>query len=214
MRSKKCWTKKGKPNKHILDRLQKIDEEIEQLKAEKICWTRHLALCEMMVRAKEADKGGILCTLETLIGSSFENAEQMKDSLYCKLFREKSFFINYFRLCSLYPQDGIQNDLLSYRQAYLAPLSLLPREDLLRINHIVHIPQQECIVAYCPNGSIIDEENAEESKRNVYAVYSQTKQLLDVFRRELAGDVLAMTVTISNDYHEALLFIPVKPLEN
>jgi len=195
---------------HIYDRLEEIERELALLKAEKTCWERHIELFELMERAKNAPEGGVLCACEALVGSYFEDEQSMYDALYFVLFRERSTYTKFFRLCSIYEQDAIEQNRHEYRQAYCAPLRLLPREDILRISNQVIIPAQECIVAYSPDSSVMDDENPDEMKKRMDTIHGQINGLLDRFSKRLNGDVVAMTVTINASGHNALLYIPVK----
>jgi len=190
--------------------LKKVDERIERLKAERVCWIRHMELIELINRARESALGGVLCQSDTLIGSCFDDEASLYDSLFYALLREKSVSCNYFRLCCLYSSEAGRLDSLVCRQAYLAPLNLLRPEDVLRIQGKVVIPKRECIVAPCPGSNVIDDENPTEAKKNAEAVQSLAGRLLERFHREQDGDIVSMTVHGSPGPWQALLFIPVK----
>lgn len=195
---------------HIYARLKEIDKELAFLEAEKTCWNRHVELYELMERARNAPEGGVLCQCEALVGSYFEDEQSMYDALYFVLFRERSTHTKFFRLCSIYQKEAIERHQPEYRQAYCAPLNLISREDIVRTRNQVHIPQQECIVAYAPGSSVIDDENLTEIHKRIGDVHEQIERLLGSFNRKLNGDVVAMTVTIDTSGHNALLYIPVK----
>lgn len=190
--------------------LKEIDERIERLKAERVCWLRHMELMELINRARESPLGGVLCQSDTLIGSSFDDEASLYDNLFYALLREKSVSCNYFRLCCLYSGEAGGPDSLTCRQGYLAPLNLLSSEDVLRIHGRVVIPKRECIAAPCPGSNVIDDENPTETARNAEAVQLLARHLLERFHREQNGDIVSMTVHSSPDPWQALLFIPVK----
>lgn len=190
--------------------LKEIDERIERLKAERVCWLRHIELMELIHRARESALGGVLCQSDTLIGSCFDDEESLYNSLFYALLREKSVSCNYFRLCCLYSSEAGRPDSLVCRQAYLAPLNLLRPEDVLRIHSKVVLPKRECIAAPCPGSNVIDDENPAEAKKNAEAVLSLSECLLKRFHRKQNGDIVSMTVHGSPGPWQALLFIPVK----
>lgn len=190
--------------------LKEIDESIARLKAERVCWLRHIELMELIHRANESPLGGVLCQNDTLIGSCFDDEASLYNSLFYALLREKSVSCNYFRLCCLYSGETSEPDTLSCRQAYLAPLNLLRPEDVLRIHGRVVIPKRECIAAPCPGSNVIDDENPTETKKNADAVLSLAECLLERFHRKRNGDIVSMTVHGSPGPWQALLFIPVE----
>jgi len=195
---------------NVFARLEEIDKELALLNAEKTCWERHIELFDLMEQAKAAPEGGILCSCEALTGSYFDDEQSMYDALYFVLFRERSIYTKFFRLCSIYTKENIENRRPVYHQAYCAPLRLLSREDIVRINNKVLIPQRECIVAYAPGSSVIDDENPAQMQKRMDAVHDQIQALLKRFCRELNGDVVAMTVALDSSGHNALLYIPVE----
>jgi len=187
--------------------LREIDERIERLQADRVCWVRHMELLELIDRAQESPLGGVLCQRDTLIGSSFDNEESLYNNLFYTLLRENSISYRYFRLCCRYSEG--EGGLVG-RQAYLAPLNLLRPEDVLNISGKVLLPKQTCIAAPCPGSNVIDDEDPAETAKNTQRVQALAEELLGKFHRERDGEILSMTVHGSPGPWQALLFIPVK----
>jgi len=196
---------------HVYHRLAEIDAEMEKLRAEKICWEKHLKLFELMLELKRMPEGGKLIRHEAMIGSYFRDEQSMYDALYFQMFRSGDLQRNYFRLCCFYAQESGQENMPCYCQAYCAPLELIEREDILNIKNKVYLAEREYIAAYALNLSIIDEEKPGAVMEAVEKIQSRISKLLGDFQRKQDGDAMTMTVTISKDKHEAILFIPVIP---
>lgn len=195
--------------RHVYTRIEEIDDEIERLNAEKTCWLRHIALFKLMEELKANADSGRLCRYETLIGSWFDDEQTTYDTLFFQMLRESSIYRNYFRLCCFFPQHAADAGLPPYRQAYCAPLELLKKEDILRIKNRVYMPEREYIVAYSSSTSIIDEEVPDKAKQTVERVQKQVASLLERFERAQCSDAMTMTVNVTPDMDEAILFIPV-----
>ena len=194
---------------YVYKRLEEIEKEIETLQAEKTCWRKHLQLSGLMEELRQKPDGGKLCRCEALIGSCFSDEQTAYDALYFQMYRQKEIGRNYFRLCCLFAQQE-QENIAAYRQAYCIPLSLLKRDDILRIKNKVYLPEQDYIAAFAPGMSIIDEEQPQEAKRIVEQIRQKTNKLLEQFGVEQNGDAMTMTVTVTRSGHESILFIPVK----
>lgn len=199
---------------HVYLRLSEIETEMERLNAERICWEKHLKLYKLMEELKENREGGKLFVCEALIGSYFFDEQSMYDALFFQMFRAGMIERNFFRLCCFFLQDNSEENDIGYRQAYCMPLELMNREDLLHINNRVFLPEKEYIVAYASNLSIIDDESQDAGREAVKAVREKVKRLLCSFGREQDGDAMTMTVNVTKDKHEAILFIPIKPVES
>lgn len=196
----------------VHQRLKEIENEIERLNAEKVCWERHIELFALMEKLKNQPDSGQICWYETLVGSWFEDEQSIYEALFFRMLRERSIYCNYFRLCCLYPQNT--ETTLPYRQAYLAPLDLLNKVDLLKLKNSVLMPEQAYITAYAPGKSIIDEENSEQTQIVVEHVHVQIDRLLNRFSCKQDGDAMVMTVCLTPESHEAILFIPINLSES
>ena len=192
---------------HVYQRLAEIENEIGRLNAEKICWEKHLRLFGLMEDLKKNPENGKLIRYEALIGSYFSDEQTMYDAVYFQMFRSGAIQRNYFRLCCFYAQESPGN--AGYRQAYCAPLELLDRKDILNIKNKVFLSEREYIVAYAPNLSIIDEESQNAGRDAIQEVRNRIDSLLRRFGKQQAGDAMTMTITITQEGHEAILFIPV-----
>lgn len=188
------------------ERIIECERRIEEMKAAKRCWKDHIQLLQYQQALQGHGTTELVIEYPALMIDPIRNLEDMaENSLFFKLLREKNEMVNYFRLCNLWKLEDVNNYTPTHMQAFCVPQNdLFKKQNLGR--HFIELPKRKYFVIYEETAGLIDDE-AKDKAEKINKIYERIHQVLKNHHTTLAGDVIALTISITPPV-SSLIMIP------